>query len=319
MKSQDPDSLTFLNGGGEMGELTRQFNWAQTPLGVPSTWPQSLRLTLAMILSSKFPMFLWWGDDLIQFYNDAYRPSLGNNGKHPLALGQKGKDCWPEIWDIIQPLINQVLTTKESTWSEDQLIPIYRNGRIEDVYWTFGYSPILGETGQVEGVLVVCTETTSKIKTMNALAESEERFRNMAENTDILVAMSDETSNATYFNKAWEEFTGRSVNDLKYFGWADLIHEEDKQPFLDIYLNAFAKKQPWVGEFRMLNKKGEYRWLMAKGPVRQAADGVFAGYISSSIDITERKNIEQLIQESEQQVRSIIDAAPFPIGVYTGE
>ncbi len=87
-------------------------------------------------------MFLWWGEDLIQFYNDAYRPSLGNNGKHPTALGQKGEDCWPEIWPVIKPLIEQVVTENESTWSENQLIPIYRNGSLEDVYWTFSYSPV---------------------------------------------------------------------------------------------------------------------------------------------------------------------------------
>jgi hypothetical protein len=98
-------------------------------------------------------MFLWWGEELIQFYNDAYRPSLGNKGKHPKALGQKVVDSWPEIWDIIYPLIHQVLTTGKATWSEDQLVPIYRNGSIEDVYWTFGYSPVRGDTDKIEGVL----------------------------------------------------------------------------------------------------------------------------------------------------------------------
>ncbi|HXU27256.1 MAG TPA: hypothetical protein VN698_08485 [Bacteroidia bacterium] len=98
----------------------------------------------------------------MQFYNDAYRPSLGNDGKHPKALGQKGKECWPEVWDTIYPLIKQVYTTGEATWSEDRLIPIYRNGKIEDVYWTFSHSPIENEEGYIEGVLVICTETTKK-------------------------------------------------------------------------------------------------------------------------------------------------------------
>ena len=108
-------SYVFLTGGGEMGERTRQYDWAKTSIGSPDHWPKSLRSTVATILSSRFPMFLWWGQDLIQFYNDAYRPSLGNEGKHPTALGQKGKDCWPEIWDIIYPLISQVLSTGEAT------------------------------------------------------------------------------------------------------------------------------------------------------------------------------------------------------------
>src|SRR3984885_6161188 len=98
-------TYSFLTGGGEMGGRTRQYDWDSTSIGAPGQWPKSLRSTVATILSSRFPMFLWWGPDLIQFYNDAYRPSLGNEGKHPTALGQKGMDCWPEIWNIIYPLI----------------------------------------------------------------------------------------------------------------------------------------------------------------------------------------------------------------------
>ncbi len=169
-------SFHFLQEGGEMGRLTREFDWSKTAIGSPDKWPQSLRLTVSMILRSKFPMFLWWGENLIQFYNDAYRPSLGNEGKHPTALGQNGADCWQEIWAIIYPLIAQVRETGEATWSEDQLIPIYRNGKIEDVYWTFGYSPIYGETDKVEGVLVVCTETTEKVQSRIALQASETKL-----------------------------------------------------------------------------------------------------------------------------------------------
>ena len=145
-----------------MGILTRNYDWSKTSIGSSDKWPQSLRTTVAMLLSSRFPMFLWWGDEMIQFYNDAYRPSLGKNGKHPKSLGQKAYDCWPEIWHIIFPLIQQVKTTGVATWNEDQLVPIYRNGKLEDVYWTFGYSPIIGEMEEIEGVLVVCHETTKK-------------------------------------------------------------------------------------------------------------------------------------------------------------
>jgi hypothetical protein len=125
------NTYAFLKDGGEMGKLTRNFNWSLTPVGAPEQWPQSLRTIVAMVLSYRFPMFLWWGEELIQFYNDAYRPSLGNKGKHPKALGQKAVDSWPEIWDIIYPFNSPVLTTGKATWSEDQLVPIYRYGSIE--------------------------------------------------------------------------------------------------------------------------------------------------------------------------------------------
>ncbi|WP_291910320.1 hypothetical protein [Chitinophaga sp. CB10] len=103
------DATTFLQGGGEMGALIRAYDWKNHPLGHPDTWPQSLLTTVSIILNSRFPMFLWWGPEHYQFYNDAYRPSLGREGKHPTALGQKGVDCWPEVWSIIYPLMRQVI------------------------------------------------------------------------------------------------------------------------------------------------------------------------------------------------------------------
>src|SRR5687768_6927 len=162
----------FLEGGGELGKLTRAFDWSKTSAGPVDQWPQSLRTMVDVILHSEVPMFLWWGDDMIQFYNDAYRPSLGQYGKHPQAVGQKGEECWPEIWPIIKPLIDHV---KEggATWSTDQLISIYRNGNLEDVYWTFGYSPVRNESGEISGVLVVCNETTRKVQALRKIEESE--------------------------------------------------------------------------------------------------------------------------------------------------
>jgi len=112
-----------MEGGGEMGALTRSFDWSSTSVGPVDEWPQTLKASVGIILHSDFPMFLWWGDDMIQFYNDAYRPSFGLEGKHPKALGQKAIECWPEIWDIIFPLIKQVKTANKSFFFEDQLVP----------------------------------------------------------------------------------------------------------------------------------------------------------------------------------------------------
>lgn len=113
-------------------------------------------------------MFLWWGPELIQFYNDAYLPSFGQ-GKHPVAMGQRGEECWPEIWPIIYPQIQDVMERGIASWHEDQLVPIYRNGRLEDVYWTYGYSPVFDENGAVAGTLVVCLETTNEVAAQNLI------------------------------------------------------------------------------------------------------------------------------------------------------
>jgi PAS domain S-box-containing protein len=166
----------FLRRGGEMGELIRAKDWSNTLVGPIDSWPQSLKTALSILLHSKFPKFLFWGPDLICFYNDAYRPSLGKEGKHPEMLGGKAEDFWGEIWHIIKPLIDQVLSGEDSTWSEDQLIPIYRNGSIENVYWTFSYSPVADETDQVAGVWVTCIETTSKILARQKLEDSKDQL-----------------------------------------------------------------------------------------------------------------------------------------------
>ena len=146
-----------------MGERVRAFDWSKTSVGPIDAWPQSLRTTLGILLNSKFPMFLFWGPELLCFYNDAFRPSLGNEGKHPVALAKPGDEVWPEIWHIIRPLIDQVLSGGEATWHEDKLLPIYRNGKLEDVYWTFSYSPVYDNSGYVGGVLITCNETTEKV------------------------------------------------------------------------------------------------------------------------------------------------------------
>jgi signal transduction histidine kinase len=164
--------FVFLSGGGELGELIRHYDWQRTPLGPPQQWPQSLRSMVSLVLLSKFPMVLFWGADYIQFYNDAYRPSLGQVGKHPVALGQAGPTCWPEIWSsFAQPLFERIIETKEAVYSENQLVPIYRNGQQEDAYWTYTYLPVIDEAGQVGGILAIVHETTQSVQTTQHLQQ----------------------------------------------------------------------------------------------------------------------------------------------------
>ena len=150
-------------GPGEMRALCRAFDWAATPLGPVESWSQSLRTTAGIVLGSRNPMFLWWGPELVQIYNDAYRPSLGFGARHPGALGARGKEFWTDIWTVIGPQIDQVMSGGESTWHEDQYLPIERNGRLEDVWWTYSYSAVRDVDGHIAGTLVVCLETTPRI------------------------------------------------------------------------------------------------------------------------------------------------------------
>nr|WP_242035626.1 MULTISPECIES: PAS domain S-box protein [unclassified Leptolyngbya] len=144
-----------------MGVLMRSLDWSQTPLGSIETWSQSLRTSISICLSSRFPILLWWGTDLVMFYNDAYQPILGT--KHPKSMGQRGRDCWSEVWDVIGPMLEGVLLTGEATWSENQVLLLDRHGYIEECYFTFSYSPIADETGGTGGVFTAVTETTRQV------------------------------------------------------------------------------------------------------------------------------------------------------------
>src|SRR5687768_8826624 len=101
-------AMSWLIGGGEMGDHIRNFDWSSTPLGAPEFWPQSLKTSLNICLNSKFPMFVWWGEKLLVFYNDAFIPLAGEH-KHPMYLGHPAKEQWPEIWNQLAPFTEHVL------------------------------------------------------------------------------------------------------------------------------------------------------------------------------------------------------------------
>jgi len=302
------NSYPFLAGGAEMGELIRSFNWRETPLGLPQTWPAALRYSVSMMLSSAFPILICWGSEYTQLYNDHFKPINGEK-KHPGALGGTARDTYAEIWDKIGPMFEGVMQGQTFGFP-NFMVSLDRDGYPEECYFDFSYGPIRNEDGTIGGILVICVETTDKVVVNKRLKEnnfeltqavkaeyymrrkaeeSEERFRNMAENTDVMIAVADETSNAVYFNKAWTEFTGRSMEQLLEYGWADLIHPDDKGDYLNMYLSAFKHRIPFTGELRILDKNGDYRWLLSKGPPRFHPDGTFSGYISSCIDITASK------------------------------
>jgi PAS domain S-box-containing protein len=578
---RDPETnVQFLQGGGEMGKLSRGLNWSETPAGDPSQWHPAIAAAASIVLGSKHPMLLFMGDDMVQIYNDAIMPSLEKSGIHPSALGQKAQDCWSDIWHILEPMLSSVKETGEAVRREHLKLPVVRYGKEESAWWTISYNPVRDEKGRITGILAICEETTEyvqevselkgsserfremvmqapvaiavyrgsdlvaeivneaylplvgktreqfegkplfeslpevrkevegpmnrvmstgeafhanefevfidrngrmeqcffnlvfepfrengkivgvmavahevtglvtarheteesalKLRSLIAAApeaiavyvgrdliidmknepymkmigkgrdiggkplsevmpelasenqpflkllddvytsgkqfsasempakitqngvlednyydfsytplrnaegeiyailhmaldvtdrvaqrlkieESERRFRTMAEASEVFISVGDETGAGTYFNQAWIETTGRNLEQLLDYGWADLVHPEDKEPWLDNYHRAFVRQQPFHGEFRLRDHRGNYQWLYAQGAPRFRDDGTLAGYISSCINITERKSAEQQLRRSEEQVRAMISSAPFPIGVYIGK
>lgn len=313
-----------------MGALTRAFDWSAVGLGPPDQWPPALKTTVGIILHSDFPMFLWWGDRMIQFYNDAYRPSFGENGKHPKALGQKGIECWPEIWDIIYPLIDQVRTVNKSFYLEDQLIPIFRNGRIEDVYWTFTYSSVIGDDGTIDGVLVICNETTKKVNTLKqlersqkSLALSESNLKNIILKAPVAMCILKgpnhiiEIANERMFSlwgKKRETMLGKPIFeellDARYEGFEALMDR--------VYTTGETHLAYGAPVTLYRDGRTELVYVHFVYEAFREGDGSISGVMAVAIDVTQEMDTRKRLEESENKIRSLVESAPFPMGVYEG-
>ncbi|MDQ2147559.1 ATP-binding protein [Alcaligenaceae bacterium C4P045] len=159
-------------GDSEMADVMRRHDWTKTSLGPPEQWPQTLKSALRILLTSKFEMWVGWGPDVAFFYNDAYRPTLGR--KHPQALARPTRDVWAEIWDDVKDRIGAVYNEGASTWDRALLLIIDRAGYKEETYHTFSYSPLVGDTGNIEGLFCAVSEDTDRVI-------SERRLRSLRE------------------------------------------------------------------------------------------------------------------------------------------
>jgi PAS domain S-box-containing protein len=147
-------------GNSEMAQQMRAHDWAATPLGDPLSWPENLRVPLRMLLTSRFEMWLGWGDDLHFFYNDAYIPTLGI--KHPAMLGKPFHEVWAEVYEEVADQVAKV-RAGEATWNEELLLLLERSGHPEETYHSFSYSPLYGAGGAVDGLLCIVSEQTERV------------------------------------------------------------------------------------------------------------------------------------------------------------
>src|SRR3954451_4503421 len=302
--------VDFLAGGGEMGALTRAYHWSSNPLGRPERWPQSLRTAVRIVLNTNHPMFIWWGPQLIQFYNDAYRQTMGPE-RHPSALGQRGRECWAEIWPIIGPQIEQVMSGGGATWHENKLVPVTRNGRLERVYWTYGYSPI-DDGDRVSGVLVVCRDVTRDYVAAAALREREAelaRVQQLGRVGGLEVDLS-----TGFRNRRSPEYL--SIHGLSadagtesHEDWVRRIHPEDRQATEKKFRDAVAGNvREYSVQYRIIRPSdGETRWISVKSTIERDEHGNPIRLVGAHTDITEQVMAEQALRQSEELYRKLAD------------
>lgn len=314
--SADPGrEADFLRGGGEMGELIRAHDWASTPLGLPASWPQTLKTSVRLMLSTHHPVFIWWGDDLVQLYNDAYRQTMGPE-RHPSALGQGGRECWADVWDIISPQIEYVMAGKGAIWQEEQLVPVTRHGRREGVWWTYGYSPIDDSTrpSGVGGVLVLCNDVTHQ-RTDVRLVETQRRLNAVLNNASVSIFLMDDKQQCVYMNAAAEKMTGYTLEEVQGRPLHDVIHHTRPDgshfPLEECAIDrAFPEDNQMQGEEVFVHKDGSfYPVAFTASPIRDA-DANTIGTIIEVREISAEKKAQEhqriLINELNHRVKNTL-------------
>jgi len=301
-----------------MGALMRAHDWRHTPLGAPESWPQPLRTALRLLLNSGHPMYIWWGPELTCFYNDSYRGLIGAD-RHPGSLGRPGREVWAEIWPIISAQIEQVMSGHGATWNTNQLIPISRHGRIEQVYWTYSYNPIdddASPTG-VGGVLVICTETTEQILGEMKLRAAEERWRELFDQAPgFMCVLRGPAHRFEYFNARYSEIIGG--RDILGKTVAESLPEVIEQGFIDLLDTVYRSGHAHTADAAQIFLPGaddprvlRLRYLdFVYQPIRDTA-GRVTGILVEGADVTERVRATQALADSEDRFRTLADNIPI--------
>lgn len=307
-------SPNFLAGGGEMGALIRAYPWWSTPLGSPNDWPAPLRTAIRLILNTGHPMYVWWGSDLRCFYNDAYRRSIGPE-RHPVSLGQPGREVWNEIWDIIGSQIEQVMSGQGPTWNENHLVPITRNGVQEDVYWTYSYSPIDDQNAPygVGGVLVVCSETTQDVLAKRQLEDETERLHRMFDQAPGFMALLSGPAHVfRATNAAYSQLVGhRNVIEKPV---REALPEVLGQGFCELLDQVYHTGEAYVGRgisVELQPRPGEpleRRYLDFVYQPVTGADGEISGIFVEGSDVTARHKAETALRETEERFEAIANS-----------
>ena len=297
----------FLSGDGEMARRIRAFDWAATPLGLPASWPSTLKAMVRMALTTRHPIFIWWGQGLICLYNDAYRELLGPE-KHPRILGAPGREAWAEIWHIIGPQIDLVMSGQGSTWNENHLVPILRNGQLENVYWTYSYGPIdeAGAPHGVGGVLVICNETTAQVLAERDIEHREEQLRLSTEAAEVGTWDVDPVTDTLFWQDRVRAMFGISPGvPVTMQDFYNGLHPEDREHTTAAYAAAMdpVRRAIYDVEYRTVGKEdGAIRWVAAKGRGLFDTADRCVRVIGTAIDITRRKLTEASLTESQARL-----------------
>ena len=304
----------FLSGEGEMATLIRNFDWSKHPLGPPDDWPAGLKTTVQIALTTMHPVVVYWGPTHFCLYNDAFRLSLGPE-KHPQMLATEAAAFWPEVWSQLAPQAEKVMAGGAATWHENQLVPIVRDGRLQEIYWTYSWSPIYDGSAPhgVGGALVICNETTPQVLAVQRLASERERFEQLFEQAPTFMAVVQGPQHIILtVNPGYK----RLVGDRPLIGLpiVQALPDAAAQGFIEPLDKAFATGTPYTAAGAKYDASFD-----GGAPVTRYVDFVFqpmsdssgkvTGIFIAGVDVTERRAAEQALALSEEQLRLATEAA----------
>lgn len=302
--------MRFLEGGGSMGALLRALD-ADSPLGDPRSWPVELRSLVGVMLGAPQPMFLAWGEAQRMIYNDGYAEILGNH--HP-ALGKPFLELWSEIADQVGPIMARAYAG-ESTYMDDIELVMNRHGRPEETHFSFFYTPVRGENGNVAGVFCACTETTQQVAAERDRRAETDRLREMFEQSPSFVAVLRGPSHRFELtNHAYRQLTGQ--RDVIGKTVREALPDLDGQGFFELLDKVYTTHEPFKGEampLKVVRKAGEApttRYLdFIYQPLRDSL-GHVTGIFVEGVDLTAMHQQAQVLRDSEEKFRTFAQAVP---------
>ncbi|WP_152046914.1 PAS domain-containing protein [Aureimonas psammosilenae] len=303
----DDQASAWPQGNGEMAARIRAHDWATTPLGPIEIWPQSLKATIDLMLACGHAMQIAWGSERTVLYNDAYAPMLVD--RHPDALGMSFRDVWFDVWDEIEPLVDRVFAG-ETVRFEAMPLLMTRRGYPEDTWWTFSYSSVQGEAGEIAGLLNVPVDATARVRGEQAeaaLRESEARHRLLIGSWAQAVWESDPHGVVSADSPSWRAYTGQSLEEWRGYGWLNAIHPDDRAHAEQHWREAIAARKFVDAEFRLRAPDGGWRWTNVRAaPVLDAA-GNIEKWAGMNIDIHARRVTEAKLRASEETYRTELE------------
>ncbi len=305
---------------GEMAARVRDFDWSKTPLGPFDAWPQSLRLAVGICLNSHFPMFVWWGPQLINLYNDSYAPILGK--RHPSALGKPAQAVWSEIWEVIGPQADAVMQRGESTWNERVMLMMERSGYSEQTWFTWSYSPLYDETGGIGGLFCACIEETPKIlverERDRLLRENENEHLRLVEafarSPSFMAILRGPHHEFEYVNERYRQLIG--ARELIGRPVREALPEVEGQGFFELLDRVYASGETFTGDAMRIFLKRQPDAAPQEAYVdfvyqpMRAPDGAVIGILAHGVDVTQRQQAQQrdrFLLELEDALRPLTD------------